>query len=384
MSEPKSMAGRLGHLAGLSLALLLGFTLGLSAQDLPVKRVVPGVASFTCPTFDATVRPTAEEAAQAVRLGSDADQALILGNQERARDLLARAAELDPTSVELAYRYGRVLESLGESDPAIRQFCRVLALGWNPESLGDVRYRLEVLVRAREPEVPQQARDAFLDGLLHLDLGNLGRAVEAFGLAMRSAPGWADAAYNRGVVLIRMGSPENALGDLQRYLELAPEAADALAVSRMIGQLQIRPASSVSPGTALALGLILPGMGQFYSGRALGGLSVLTLAGGAAAAGFVIEREEVRCVGSLPAGGQCPPERIISRETTNPYLLLGLASAGVIAVVGAVEAFLKAKGDGSATPTEPTGLELGGMRAYGPSLSAHGLRVDLNLVRVTF
>ncbi len=151
-----------------------------------------------------------------------------------------------------------------------------------------------------------------------------------------------------------------------------------------MGQLQIPPVSTVSAGTTLGLGLVFPGMGQFYSGRALGGFSVLVLAGGAAAAGFLIEREEVRCVGNLPSGGECPPERIISRETTNPYLIHGLASAGVVAVIGAVEAYLKARKGDAGLPEEPPLLDLGGVRAWGPSLSARGRSLDLNLVRVTF
>jgi len=223
-----------------------------------------------------------------------------------------------------------------------------------------------------------------LNALLQADLGNMPGAEEAFTASSLSAPEWADAVYNRGIIRIRLGQPEMAVEDLQQYLALRPNAEDAILVSQRIGQLQIRPTSTVSPGTAFGLGLIIPGMGQFYSGRALGGFSVLAVAGGAIAAGFLIQEEEVRCVGSAPSGGECPPNRIISTGTNNPYMVHSLAAAGVVMVIGAVEAYFKAKRPVSADPEETVGLNVGPARVSGPSFSVVGLRVKLNLVRVTF
>ncbi len=283
----------------------------LDAQQLPLKRGLPGSDSIACPEIDLTVRPSPEEVDQASRMGSDADQALMLGNQERARDLLARATELNPISAELAYRYGRSLESLNETEPAIEQFCRALALGSREQGIGDARPRLEALARAREPDLSEAARSQFLNGLLQADLGNLRGAEEAFGTAILAAPDWADAVYNRGIIRIRLGLPDPAVEDLQQYLALRPDADDAILVSQRIGQLQIRPTSSVSAGTALGLGLVIPGMGQFYSGRALGGFGVLALAGGAIATGFLIEEVQVKCVGSASL------QRGVSPRTTH-------------------------------------------------------------------
>ena len=144
-------------------------------------------------------------------------------------------------------------------------------------------------------------------------------------------------------------------------------------VSRRIGQLQIQPSSPVSPGTALGLGLALPGGGQFYSGRALPGLGVLALAGGAAAAGFLIEEIEVRCVGSVPSGG-CPTDRIISESTNNPYKMHGLIAAGAVAIIGAVEAYLKARGGGGFDDGEAPNVELGSSALWGPA--SHRLGPD--------
>ncbi len=384
MSVPNIFWGRSCLATGFIFLLFMGPGMPLGAQDLSLKRALPGTDSIACPEVNPTVQPSQEEVAQATQLGSSAEQDLILGNQERARDLLARATELDPTSAELAYRYGRILESLDETEPAIEQFCRALALGSREQGIGDARPRLEALARAREPDLPEEARSAFLNGLLQADLGNLVGAAEAFGTTSLLAPDWADAVYNRGVIRIRLGQPESAVEDLQQYLALRPDAEDAILVSQRIGQLQIRPSSPVSPGTALGLGLVIPGMGQFYSGRALGGFSVLALAGGAFAAGFLIEEIEVRCVGSAPASGDCPPDRFISEETTKPYMMYGLAAAGVVTVIGAIEAYFKAKRPGFGDPGEILAMEVGPARVIGPSLSVQGPRVNLNLLRVIF
>ncbi|MBT8398575.1 MAG: hypothetical protein HKO53_11360 [Gemmatimonadetes bacterium] len=380
MSDLKNHRGRFPVAAGFSLCLLLAIAPRLGGQELPLKRDLPGTDSIACPEVIPGRDPSPEEINQANILGSDAGNENILGNKDRARDLLERAAELDPTSAALAYQYGRILEDLGEVESAIGQFCRALGLGSREQGIGDARPRLEALARAREPDLPEEARSDFLNGLLQADLGDFAGALEAFGSASQLAPQWGHPVYNRGVVRIRLGEEDLAIQDLQQYLALAPDAEDAIQVSQRIGQLQIQPATQVSAGTALGLGLVLPGGGQFYSGRALGGLGVLAVAGGAAAAGFLIEKVETKCVGSV-SSGDCPPARIISETTTNPYKMHGLVAAGAVALIGAVEAYLKARGGGD---EELMSADVGVARVLGPSLSSAGTRIHLNLVRVTF
>ena len=265
----------------------------------------------------------------------------------------------------------------------MEQYCRALGSSPGGEVFRDARPRLDAIAMAGAPQLPEAAKSQFLNGLLQADLGNLAGALEAFDAASRAAPTWGDAVYNRGVIRIRLGEPDLAIEDLQRYLALQPDADDAIEVSQRIGQLQIQPSSPVSPGTALGLGLVLPGGGQFYSGRALPGLSVLAVAGGAAVAGFLVKETEIRCVGSVPSGG-CPPERVISETTSKPYKMYGLAAAGAVAVIGAVEAYLKARGGGGPDDGEILAVDVGSARLVGPSVSSAGSRLHLNLVRVTF
>jgi tetratricopeptide (TPR) repeat protein len=410
MSRTLPNRGRTSPMVGLVFLLALGGLGPASAQELDLKRHVPGSDTIACPPMSVPARPGEEEQAEAGRLASSADQALILGDTERAREFLARATELDPSSAELAYRYGRILEDLGETDLAIGQFCRALALGSRQQGIGDARPRLEALARARDPLVPPEASTAFLNGLLQADLRQFQAAAQAFDLAVRVAPDWADALYNRGVVRARMGDAEGAVADLQQYLSLRPDAHDAILVSRRIGQLQIT-APVQSPATTLTLGLLLPGMGQFYTGRAMGGVTVLALAGGAAAAGFLVEEVTVRCVGPVPSGGTCPPERFIGETSERPYLVYGLVAAGAVTFLGAIEAYIKTRRSGgrgqdgaaptlSSTTAETGGLEFGQMdvpgaaallagapgsvRLWGPSLEACGSRLNFNLLRISF
>lgn len=356
----------------------------VSAQELPLKRTLPGIDVFRCPEFELPRIPGAEEQSQARVLGSNADQALILGDQGRARELLERATQLDPSSADLAYRYARILEDLGESQAAIQGYCTAQSLGAEEEGMEDIPVRLEALVEATQPRLPDRARANFTRGLVDVDQGRLEAAAVAFNEAAVAAPQWADPVYNRGVVHDRLGEVDAAVAAFQDFLSMAPEGEDAIAVSQRIGQLQ-SGAPLPTPGSTLALGLFLPGMGQFYSGRAKGGMAVLGLVGGAVAAGFLIEKVETRCVGSVTGGETCPPDRVISEETSKPFLMQSLIAAGVVTVIGAVEAFLHVRGNrGGFGNDDPLAFDIGAARVLAPSLSANGPRLNLHLIQVTF
>jgi tetratricopeptide (TPR) repeat protein len=258
-----------------------------------------------------------------------------------------------------------------------------LVLGPDEPGLEDARPRLEALLRSIQPQVSEEAKAEFRNGLTQADLGNPEEATLAFGAAFQMAPVWADAVYNRGVMRDRQGDLDEAVADFQQYLSLRPEGEDAIAVSQRIGQLQ-SSGPPRSPGTALTLGILIPGMGHFYSGRPKGGFAVLALAGGAAAVGFLVEKNETRCVGTPPQGGECPADRIINVETTNPYLTPSLIAAGAVTLLGAVEAFIKVRRRDSGGDEDLLAMNVGKARVVGPSVSATGRRLTLNLVQVTF
>ncbi|MDZ7779459.1 MAG: tetratricopeptide repeat protein [Gemmatimonadota bacterium] len=357
--------------------------LPLQAQDLPFSRDYPGAAPYECPAFDEPEVAGAEARTQAAQLASSAAQSVILGDLARAQAMLDRATELDPASADLAYRRARVLEDLGERSDALTEYCRAIALAGDGSGARDAEERLQALVEAEYSALPEDAIAEMEAGLEAVERDALGEALSAFEAATDEAPNWAAAVYNRAVALDRSGRSADASRAFSRYLDLRPEAPDAIAVSRRIGQLQSEALRDVpSPGAALALGVLAPGMGQFYSGRPLGGLTVLTLTGGAVAAGFLIQEEEVRCVGTVEPGGGCPPDQVVSRETSRPYFTASLAAAAGVAVVGAVEAFFSARGRRSrveaSLPDQASRAEEGGT-LVGPSLSVHRGRTELTL-----
>lgn len=368
-----------------TLSTLLAILAGSGAvegQTLTLKREIPGSESFACPPVDPAPPPSQEERTEAGRLGSSADQALILGDLERARDLLSRATELDPTSPGLAYRHARILEDLEAWEEAVDAFCRVLVLGSESEGVGDAPARLQAILDRERAQIPQEAVDAFRDGISEADAGGSENALREFDEARRLAPEWPEAAYNRGIVQARLGRVEEAAADLQRYLDLEPEAGDAILVSQRIVQLRSL-VSLPRPSGAFTLGLLFPGAGQFYSGRAWQGLGILSLAAGAAAAGFLIEEVTVECVGTV-TGGDCPPDRIIDESTDTPYLVYGLAAAGAVSFVGALEAFFRARGRRTREIGALVSFNLGESRVRMPTLATRGHRVQLNLLHLTF
>ena len=363
-------------------------TPSLAAQELSLKRDHPGAGPFVCPAVTIPAPPSGEERLQATQLGSSADQAVVQGDLSRAATLLARATELDPSSIELAYRRARVLEDLGDRPGAIDSYCRVVAAGSTDDAATDAETRLQALADERWIGISDEAAEAFQLGLSSADRGQFSDAAVSFGAALAEAPRWADAVFNRAIVFDRMGRGQEALADLRRYLELRPDAADAVAVSGRIGQLQGVAAAAPSAGTALLLGLIVPGMGQFYSGREVGGFTFLSLAAGAAAAGFLIKEVQVECLVTVEPGEDCPGGQVFRDTVDRPYLLPGLGVAAGVAVIGAIEAFVKARRRGAAggqpTSSPDSRPAPGEVRLAWPGVSQRGDRIDLNLVRVRF
>jgi len=356
----------------------------LTAQELSLRRDLPGSGRFSCPSAEPPTDSDPRARAQAAELASSAARSVILDDLPRARALLDRAVALDPASAELAYNRARILEDLGESEAAIGDYCRVQSTA--PDGrFDDVAARIEVLAEAGHGAVPRAAVRAARTALSAADAGNFERAAAAFGEAMAAAPTWPDAAYNRGVVHARLGRYEEAMTDFHRYLELRPDARNSLEVSQRIGQLEsLAVLGTPSPGTALTLGVLFPGMGQFYSGRGVGGVTVLSLAAGAVAAGFLVQEVNVLCLDPVGPGESCPPSDVVARETVRPHLKPALGAAVVVALLGAVEAYGAASSRRNVARQAASPADTRRPVLRGPSVEARGAAVDLNFFRVEF
>jgi TM2 domain-containing membrane protein YozV len=169
-----------------------------------------------------------------------------------------------------------------------------------------------------------------LPGLGQFYQGRLGTGLGFVSLTagLTAAANLAECCDRRDYVtpVLGMAGAVTAVGALEAYLD-----------ARRIRQGPAAPRPN--PATSLALGVI-PGMGQFYSGRPAAGLTVLTLASGAAATGFL--HEEGRGRGLFEQG---------------------LIAAGAITVIGAIEAYIN-------TPAGSS-IGAGGAGASGADIDAH-------------
>ncbi|MEX2471178.1 MAG: tetratricopeptide repeat protein [Gemmatimonadota bacterium] len=359
---------------------ILATVVPAGAQELPLRHEVDNGEAETCRSTPAVVvDPGPEARAQAAELASTADQSVVLGDLERAATLLERATELAPFSAELAYRRGRVLEDLGQTQAATSSYCRVLGTVQAEGMHEDVRDRIEAL-NEKESDASDATRSAAADAVTAAEAGQLAEALGTFDQVVRDAPLWADGAYNRAVTLDRMGRNSEAMLAFGHYLELAPSAPDAVMVARRIGQLEALLASlqnTPSPYTALALGALVPGMGQFYSGRARSGLLVVALTAGTLAGGFFITEVDVRCQVAVEPGASCPPEAVASRNNERPHMWSAVGVAAGVAMFGAAEAFINAR-------LRRRGQGPYAERISGPSITTRGNGVDLNLLSLRF
>ncbi len=317
------------------------------AQELPLKRELPSGLEGPCSAVFvgdlAGADPSAERRSQASEMMAEASQAAILGDQTRAVRLLGEAGELDPASPVIAYRLGRILEDGGAAREALGPYCRYLALDPDGAEAGDVQDRVHRIARDERLEGPPPvAREAFQAGIEAFDGGAFEEATRFFSRSLAAHPGWPEAHFNRGLAHARAGGAPAAESDLERYLQLRPDAPDGAQVAAAIRGMGVPPAPTHRPAVALVTGMVVPGMGHFYARRPGTGVLVLAAAGAAAGAGILHRTVDVQCR-SVLVDGECPPGQVASRTEARPLLVPGLAAAGAITLAGALHAFVAAR-----------------------------------------
>ena len=332
------------------LALCLGVwlmspqTLAGQRSVLTVKReaLTPRVGG--CPELPPLPEPEqvgGDARSEAASLAGSARQAAIIGDEDGAHDLLARAAALNPLEGSVAYLLARSHEARGEEAEALVQYCQYLRVESNAPDAGQVQRRIEELAPPPESTVPERALRAYRNGLVQFDLGRLDLAEREFTDAVRVAPDFGEAYFNRGVVYAAQERHALAAQNLERYLEVTPDAADETMVGRWVDLLRA-PMVRYSPNAALAAGLVVPGGGQFYTRRP--GMGAAFLAGAIGAVAFGYYSEEIQVVCEVPpTNGQCPPDQVLDRNSTRPYLGAAIGVATAVAIYGAVDAYLTAR-----------------------------------------
>lgn len=354
----------------------------VTAQQLPLKTTPPPGAVLIC---DGTGAPAgapvvagAAERAEAARLTSAATQAMILGDLDGALEFLDRASTLDPQATEAVYLRARILQQQGAPGSAAEALCQYLRLDPEGPSAPEVRRRLD---EARDQGVGRRLLDLYTRALALEFEGRLEEAEAAFTEVLSARPAASSALYNRGVVRAALGRNDEAQADLRRYLELEPGAPDAPDVRRYVG-VPAGDRFALRSGTAFLTGALVPGGGQFYTGRPALGATVTGLALGALAAGLLYQRTTVQCLDALAT--ECPEELIVSEDTDRPLLAPAIGVAVGVALAAAVEAALHVARHSQVPTSAPAGTAGAPRSASGGRISHDGSALRLELVRWHF
>ncbi len=328
-------AARKSTVAGLG---LLGVTLAFTpvataqAQALTPKRTITVGAAPGCEIAAGAQGTVARrDNVEARRLAAAGQEAALVGDQTAARDAFARAALLNPGDERVAYDLGRAHEELGDTTKAVGEFCRYLTLSPAGREATDVRDRLLRLVPRAAIQRAEDVQVAFRLGLALLDDGSYDASARAFDEVVKNAPEAGEGVFNRGLARAAAGRRADAMRDLEQFRASAQSADDRVAVGRAIEILR-RPVYRRS--SAFGLGL-LPGFGQFYTGRPVFGVLVLAVVGGAAGGAFLERTTEERIAYVDPNGVPAP---YTVSTTERPYLQAGLATAAGVSLIALIEA----------------------------------------------
>ena len=281
--------------------------------------------------------PSDADRRRARDLAARGQQAAILGDSSAALNSLRQAAALDPTNADFAYQLGRVYEQSKAGANAAAEYCRFLVLAPNALEASEVRERIMTIIPPRADPTIVAAQREFESGMAAYNGGQFLQAELHFSGALKGDSTWADAYYNRALVRLALAQRANALTDFESYLRFKPEASDRLQVVARVERLR---RAQLSPPQALAFGLVVPGGGQMYTRRPVRGAVLFGLAAVALGVGThgQTKTTTVEETGIDPFGHRYT--FTTTRSTTErPYLAPGVAAAGAIAIVSAVEAF---------------------------------------------
>ena len=251
------------------------------AQQLAPKRTLAAAAPSGCAAImtptNSNSAPASGDDAEARRMISAGQEASLQGDHAGARDAFAQAAKRSPNNAQLAYYLGREHEFLSSHTDAVKEYCRYLQLSPNARDADEVRGRIVRLVPASELAKVDEARANFSSGVALLERKQFIAADSMFGSIAVKLPNTPEVYYNRGLSRAARGERALATQDFQKYLDLSGNPPDRSSINTAVAQMQDRVYGS---GQALASGLILPGLGQMSTGRALPGLAVMgTVAG---------------------------------------------------------------------------------------------------------
>lgn len=253
------------------------------------------------------------------------------GDRPRARALLDEARRLDATNLRAVLELSRVLEEAGDAAASLVATCEALERGVTGDDRAELLARRARLVPRPRVQRAATAEAQFALGLTAARQQQWTRAASAFAQAAAQESSSTAALFNQSVALIMAGRQAEAAPVLERYLQLAPDAAERVAIARSFAALR-RP--TFSPTRALVVGL-LPGGGQFTTRRPAAAALVLTAVGGSLAAAWHPVTRSRTIPYDDPNGDPVP---YTERYQSYPWRTAGLASAATITILAALEA----------------------------------------------
>ena len=346
------------------------------AQSLRAKRALTVSVAPGCEAAPVRNLNGPRDNAQARKLAAAGQDAALVGDQRAAREAFAKAAALNPGDDRIAYDLGRANEELVDTLAAVGEYCRYLTLSPAGREAADVRTRLLRLVPKGAAQSAQELLGTFRLGLFLYDSAKYDASERAFDDVVHRAPLAAEGYFNRGLMRAAIGRRADALKDFEAYLAAVPSAEDRVDITRTIATLR-RPV--YSEGSAFARG-ILPGFGQFYTGRPVIGVVVLAGVAAAAALGVSQKNNEKTIPYTDPNGVSAPYTQQFTRR---PYLVPGIVAAIGLTLGAAAEAVFYAKRSSQGAAVLQTGrVSSGASRAYewqmAPTIDASG-RTGLQL-----
>ncbi len=152
--------------------------------------------------------------------------------------------EIDPHRPRAHFSLGRLLESQGKTDEALAEYFRALELEPNN---ADVSLNIAAIQLARsQPDqalwrldqvvelAPKNGEARDLRGRAHFTLRHFTQSIDDFRAAVTRLPNRADIYYRLALALEAGHRPAEALGAVEQALHLAPESADARALSQRL------------------------------------------------------------------------------------------------------------------------------------------------------
>jgi hypothetical protein len=190
-----------------------------------------------------------------------------------------------------------------------------------------------VLNTPRPLAYSSEAAGQFRAGIEQTVQRKLPTAERSYTAAITAAPSWPELYYNRALVFGVEGRPDRAIADFRKYLQLRPTASNHAEVDKYIDLL------GRSPGGAMTRGIIFPGLGQIYTHRPLLGVVVMAGVAGGTVWGLTKRPSVETRTFTDPFGQEYSYQVTVQKR---PNLVAGLATAGGIWLLGAIEASLHA------------------------------------------